>query len=157
MKMTFLILEGKPPSWLEAARREYRDKIAGFIPFEIKSLKSPSADRDSAEAKTRKEATLILNELADKDMFILFDGGGSLAKSSEDFATVFTRVLESGKSRVVFCIGGPYGFDESVRARAQMKWSLSPLTFNHWVASLTALEQIYRAFTILRRIPYHNR
>lgn len=157
MKLQLLILEGKPPAWAEAARREYQEKISGFIPFEIKSLKSPSVDRDSAAVKTRKEAELILDQLDDKDMLVLFDEGGKLAKSSEEFSAALSRVLESGKSKIVFCIGGPYGFDESVRTRAQMKWSLSPLTMNHWLAAVTALEQIYRGFTILKGIPYHNR
>jgi 23S rRNA (pseudouridine1915-N3)-methyltransferase len=67
------------------------------------------------------------------------------------------RVLESGKSRLVFVIGGAYGFSDEVYARADMKWSLSALTFNHWLAQLAALEQVYRGLTILKGIPYHNR
>ncbi len=157
MKLVLLIVEGKAPAWCESARQEYREKISGFIPFEIKSLKSPSVDRDSSAVKTRKEAELILDFLDEKDMLVLFDEGGKLAKSSEEFSSALSRVLESGKSRVVFCIGGPYGFDESVRSRAQMKWSLSPLTMNHWIAGVTAMEQIYRGLTILKNIPYHNR
>lgn len=157
MKLVLLIVEGKAPAWAETARGEYVQKISGFIPFEIKSLKSPSVDRDSSAVKTRKEAELILDQLDDKDFLVLFDEAGKLAKSSEEFSTALSRVLESGKSKIVFCIGGPYGFDESVRQRAQAKWSLSPLTMNHWIAGVTALEQIYRGFTILKGIPYHNR
>ncbi len=83
-----------------------------------------------------------MRELSDKDLLVLFDEKGQLAKTSEDFATALSRVLESGKAHVVFCIGGPYGFDEQVSKRAQLRWSLSGLTMNHWIASLTALEQI---------------
>jgi 23S rRNA (pseudouridine1915-N3)-methyltransferase len=157
MKLTLLILEGKPPAWVASAREEYRAKIAGFQSFEIKSLKSPSAERDAAAVKTRKEAGLILGEIGEKDLLVLFDEGGKLAKTSEDFAAQLGRVLESGKGRAVFVIGGPYGFDERVRARADLRWSLSPLTLNHWVAAIAALEQLYRGFTILKGIPYHNR
>ena len=158
MKLVLLIVEsGKPPAWVETARAEYAAKISGFVSFEIKNLKSPSVDRDSSSVKTRREASLILGELDEKDMLVLFDEGGKQAKSSEEFSASVGRVLESGKSKIVFCIGGPYGFDESVRARAQMKWSLSALTLNHWVASITALEQVYRGLTILKGIPYHNR
>lgn len=157
MKFRFLILEGKPPAWVETARSEYAAKISPFVSFEIKTLKSPSADRDSAAVKQRLEAELIMKQLDDKDMLVLFDEHGKLAKSSEDFSVALSRVLESGKAHVVFCIGGPYGFAEEIKKRAQLKWSLSPLTMNHWIAGLMALEQIYRGLTILKGIPYHNR
>ena len=157
MKLVLLIVEGKAPDWAQSARRTYIEKISAFKAFEIHTIKSPAVDRESSAVKTRNEAGLILKNLEEKDMLILFDEGGKLAKSSEDFAAQLGRVLESGKSKIVFCIGGAYGFDESVRKRAEQRWSLSPLTMNHWVAGLTALEQIYRGFTILKGIPYHNR
>jgi len=158
MKFRFLILEGgKPPAWVATARSDYASKISPFVPFEIKLLKSPNADRDSAEVKRKLEAELILRELGEKDMLVLFDERGKLAKTSEDFSVGMSRVLESGKTNVFFCIGGPYGFAEEVKKRAQVQWSLSPLTMNHWIAGLMALEQIYRGLTIIRGIPYHNR
>src|SRR6478609_7960121 len=123
MKLLFLVIEGKAPAWVETARREYQDKIAGFQSFEIRSLKSPSVERDSASVKMRKESELILNQVDEKDLLVLFDEAGKQARSSEDFALALTRVLESGKSKVVFCIGGAYGFDESVRTRAGLRWS----------------------------------
>lgn len=158
MKLRFLILEGgKPPEWVATARAEYASKINPFVPFEIKLLKSPNADRDSADVKRKLEAELILRELDEKDLLVLFDERGKLAKTSEDFSVSLSRVLESGKSNIFFCIGGPYGFADEVKKRAQSQWSLSPLTMNHWIAGLMALEQIYRGMTILRGIPYHNR
>ena len=157
MKIKFLILETKAPDWVNTARSEYVAKLKPFVNFEFKPLKSPNADRDSAAVKRKLEAELILKELGEKDMLILFDEKGKLAKTSEDFSATLARVLESGKSTIVLCIGGPYGFSDDVRKRAQMQWSLSPLTMNHWIASLMALEQIYRGFTILKGIPYHNR
>lgn len=158
MKFRFLILEGgKPPEWVATARAEYAAKISPFVPFEIKLLKSPSADRDGADVKRKLEADLILRELGDKDMLVIFDERGKLAKTSEDFSASLSRILESGKANIFFCIGGPYGFAKEVKQRAQMQWSLSPLTMNHWIAGLMALEQIYRGLTIIKRIPYHNR
>ena len=157
MKIRFLILEGKAPEWVATARKEYQAKISPFVAFEIRTLKSPSADRDSAAVKQKLEAELILKELGEKDLLVLFDEKGKLAKTSEEFSTSLSRVLESGKSTIVFCIGGPYGFADDIKKRSQMQWSLSPLTMNHWVAGLMALEQIYRGLTILKGIPYHNR
>jgi 23S rRNA (pseudouridine1915-N3)-methyltransferase len=158
MKLRFLILEGgKPPEWVATARADYAAKINPFVPFEIKLLKSPNADRDSADVKRKLEAELILRELDDKDLLVLFDERGKLSKTSEEFSVALSRVLESGKSNIFLCIGGPYGFADEVRRRAQSQWSLSPLTMNHWIAGLMALEQVYRGMTILRGIPYHNR
>ncbi|MBX3020417.1 MAG: 23S rRNA (pseudouridine(1915)-N(3))-methyltransferase RlmH [Bdellovibrionales bacterium] len=157
MKLKFYIFETKAPAWVETARAEYAAKISPFFAFEVQTLKSPSADRDSAEVKRRKEAEILLKQLDDRDLLILFDEGGKVFRSSEEFSDGLVRAVESGKARVVFCIGGPYGFSAEVKARAQMKWSLSPLTMNHWIAQLMALEQIYRGFTIMRGIPYHNR
>jgi 23S rRNA (pseudouridine1915-N3)-methyltransferase len=156
MRITFYIFESKPPEWVVHARRAYEAKLGPFARFEVKSLKTPSAEREAMELKRRKEGELLLRLIDPKDMLVLFDESGRLAKSSVEFSKMLGKVLESGKSHVVFCIGGPYGFSEEVRARAQMQWSLSPLTMNHWLAQLTALEQIYRGFTILKGLPYHN-
>lgn len=157
MKLRFLIFETKSPSWVSEAREEYASKLKPFFPFTLQTLKSPSAERDAASVKLKKEAEILLKAISEKDFLVLFDEAGKSVPSSEDFARQLTRCLESGKNEVVFCIGGPYGFDDSIKARAQVRWSLSPLTMNHWVAQIMALEQLYRGLTIVRGIPYHNR
>lgn len=157
MKLKFLVFETKAPSWLEEARAEYTVKISGFLPFEFQTLKSPSADRDQAEVKLKREAEVLLKYIDERDYVVLFDERGKQHANSEDFSKSLWRAVESGKSRVIFCIGGPFGFDESVKKRAQAKWSLSALTMNHWIAQAVALEQIYRGFTIVKGLPYHNR
>lgn len=157
MKLRFAIFETKAPAWVESARAEYAAKIAPFFPFEITLIKSPTAAREDAASKLRREAELLLKHVDPRDYLVLFDEGGKLAKRSEDFAAQLARVVESGKARAVFVIGGPYGFHADVRARADARWSLSPLTMNHWVAQVAALEQIYRGFAINKGLPYHNR
>jgi 23S rRNA (pseudouridine1915-N3)-methyltransferase len=157
MKLKFLIFETKAPTWVEAARTEYAGKIRPFADFELQTLKSPSAGREDAEVKRRREGELLLKQIDPKDLLILFDEKGEAPPSSEAFAKRLGRVLEAGKPRLVFCIGGPYGFTDEIKTRAGARWSLSALTMNHWIAQLAALEQIYRGFTILRGIPYHNR
>lgn len=156
MKIDFLVIEARPPSWLLERRLEYQARLQPFVPFSVRTLKSPGLARESHELKRKKEAEILLDALDTKDLLILFDERGRLAKSSIGFADDLQRALGSGKGRIVFCIGGPYGFDESVRSRANALWSLSPLTMNHWIAQLMALEQIYRGFTILKGLPYHN-
>lgn len=157
MKLQFLIFETKAPAWVNTARDDYAKKLGYFADFELKTLKSPSVDRGSATVKRRLEGELLLKHVGEKDLLILFDESGKLAKHSEEFAAQMSKALESGKTHLTFCIGGPYGFDESVKKRSQMRWSLSPLTMNHWIAQLMALEQLYRGFTLIKGIPYHNR
>jgi 23S rRNA (pseudouridine1915-N3)-methyltransferase len=157
VKLKFVIFETKAAPWVEAARQEYVAKINPFFPLELVSLKSPHAERENAEVKKRKEAELLLKTLNEKDFLVLFDEAGKTFVSSEDFAKTLSRVLESNKAQIVLCIGGPYGFSESVVKRSSARWSLSGLTMNHWLAQVVALEQLYRGLTILKGIPYHNR
>ena len=157
MKLRFFIFEGKAPAWVTEARAEYLQKIMPYVPIELKSLKTPSAERDQADVKRRREGEMLLEQLEERDLVVLFDEQGKLGKTSEEFSQQLARVLECGKQRVVLCIGGAYGFSAEVYQRADIKWSLSPLTMNHWLAQLAALEQIYRGLTILKGVPYHNR
>ncbi len=157
MQLNFFVFETRSPDWLQQIRTDYVGKISGFLNMEWRTLKSPGAERDQADIKRKREAELLFKQLDERDYVILFDEAGRLHKKSEEFAIALSRALESGKSRVVFCIGGPYGFDEKVKARAQARWSLSTLTMNHWIAQAVALEQIYRGLTILKGLPYHNR
>ena len=93
MKFSFFVFETKVPGWVAAAREDYVSKINPFVKFEILSLKSPAADRDDREIKLRKESEILLRQIADKDLLILFDERGKLAKSSEDFAPWVRRAF----------------------------------------------------------------
>jgi 23S rRNA (pseudouridine1915-N3)-methyltransferase len=114
--------------------------------------------------ETRKEAgtgavllegRAILGRIDDDDIVWALDRSG-IAMSSTDLARRIGDVERSGKRRLVIAIGGPEGLDESVLARADLRWSLSPLTFLHEMARLIALEQLYRAAKIGRGEPYHR-
>jgi 23S rRNA (pseudouridine1915-N3)-methyltransferase len=157
VKAKFVVFESKAADWVVEARDEYIAKLKPFLPFEFVNIKSPNVDRDGADVKKRKEAELLFKAVGEKDALVLFDEGGKTFARSEDFSAALSRVLESGKTQLVFVIGGAYGFDESVRARAFARWSLSGLTMNHWIAQVAALEQLYRGFTLIKGIPYHNR
>lgn len=157
MRLELIVFETKVPTWIKEARVEYVSKISPFLPLEIKSLKSPGADRDQAEVKRRLEGEMLLEEFDGRDFVVLFDENGKRSQSSIEFSEQLRRVTETGKQKTVFCIGGAYGFSDEVLRRSNAKWSLSPLTMNHWLAQIVALEQLYRGFTILKGIPYHNR
>ena len=157
MKVIFYSFETKTEDWVLEAKTTYLKKIRAFVPFEIQSIKSPAIDREDADRKKKAEAEKFLKLLQPGDLLILFDEGGKSFKNSENFASVMQQIFERSPSRLIFLIGGAFGVDESIREKAHVIWSLSALTMNHWVAQITALEQIYRAMTIIKKLPYHNR
>ncbi|HRO66365.1 MAG TPA: 23S rRNA (pseudouridine(1915)-N(3))-methyltransferase RlmH, partial [Pseudobdellovibrionaceae bacterium] len=106
-------------------------------------------------AKKTAESDLILEYLKSDDYVILFDEKGE-SLDSRGFARRLEQALGSSKKRLVFLIGGAFGVEEPVRKRADRILSLSPLTMNHVLAKTMAWEQIYRSFTILKNLPYHN-
>ena len=156
MKIVFYYLQGSKEPWAEMASSLLSKKIGYMVPFELLPLKSKSLSRDQEAAKKNQEEQKILTALTKDDFVILFDEKGQLHKESRSFSNAIVKAMEAGKMRVVFLIGGPYGFSEAVRSRSNLLLSLSPLTMNHHVAKVTALEQIYRALTIWKNIKYHN-
>lgn len=155
MKFILYNLATAKEVWAEEAARLYTQKISHFNSFEIQVLKPKKSSRDEAEQKKREESELILNSLSSDDYVILFDERGRSFNSIE-FSKKIENILSSSKKRAVFIIGGAYGVTDDVRTRAQLVVSLSPFVMNHLLAQTVALEQIYRAFTILRNLPYHN-
>ncbi len=109
----------------------------------------------SMEALKTKEGEIILNKLQKDDFLILLDENGKQSTSVE-FSQFLEKKQMDGTKRLIFQIGGAYGFSEAVYARANYKMSLSKLTFSHQMVRLFFVEQLYRAFTILKGEKYHN-
>jgi len=156
VKFQFVTLKSSRNKWAETAVAEYVDKIGHFVPIELHEIKSKSLSRDSQEIKKSLEGEALLSHLLASDYVVIFTEDGHLAKDSIKFSERVVQIVESGKSRAVFIVGGPYGFSKEVRARANLMLSLSSLTMNHFVAQIVALEQIYRALTIWKNRSYHN-
>jgi len=155
MKFVLYNLATAKEAWAEEAARLYVQKISHFTSFEIQTLKPKKSPRDEMLLKRKEESELILASLSTDDFVVLFDERGK-SFSSIEFSKKIESILSSSKKRAVFIIGGAYGVTEEVRARAQLTVSLSPLVMNHLLAQTVALEQIYRAFTIIKKLPYHN-
>jgi 23S rRNA (pseudouridine1915-N3)-methyltransferase len=117
---------------------------------DIKNSKNLSEDQQK-----EKEGELILQQLSTSDELFLLDEQG-MEVSSVEFARFLEKKMISGIKRLVFVIGGPYGFSGSVYSRAIGKVSLSKMTFSHQMVRLIFLEQLYRAMTILKGEPYHH-
>jgi 23S rRNA (pseudouridine1915-N3)-methyltransferase len=156
MKLELWYLKGKPEAWADQACDEYVEKLARFFDFTRVAIKSKSLDREDAEAKIKMECDAVISKLADRDLLVLFDESGRTFKTSLEFSAELVKILGQQSRRVVFLIGGPYGFNHEIRERARARWSLGGLTMNHHVAQVVALEQIYRGLTIWKGLPYHN-
>ena len=102
------------------------------------------------------EGKLILDKISTSDYVVLLDENGKQF-TSEGFSEYIQKRLNSGMKQMIFIIGGPYGFSEEVYARANGKVSLSKMTFSHQMVRLFFVEQLYRAFTILKNEPYHHK
>lgn len=155
MKLALLTIGGNKEPWLNELSDEYERKIKFFVPFEIQRLKPIKLERASAEAKREAEAQALLKALGKDDLVILCDERGQELDSIK-FSQKLVKSFERGKPRVVVLIGGAFGVNEELRKRADWVWSFSPMVMNHHIAQAVALEQLYRALTIWKNMPYHN-
>lgn len=156
MKITFLVIGKTDEAYLREGVEKYLKRLKHYISFqylEIPDLKN-TKHLNEAEQKS-KEAELILKQLKPNDQLILLDENGE-EFSSEGFATYLNKKMLASIQNLVFVVGGPYGFDPSVYQKAQGKISLSRMTFSHQMVRLFFVEQVYRAFTILKGEPYHH-
>ena len=157
MKIDLLIIEGQKPTWSQEPMELFAKKIKPFVEFNVVILKSKKLRRDNKEEKIKYEEELLLNYLKKSSAYnILFDEKGKSFKDSREFSKNIQNIFERGQSKINFIIGGPYGVSDKIRETVQLRVSLSGLTFNHHVASVVVMEQIYRALSIWKGLPYHN-
>lgn len=156
MKITLLTVGKTDKDWVRQGIEIYVSRLKHYIPFnivEIPELKNVSA-LTKDQIKTR-EGELILKSLRPTDDVILMDERGK-QYSSVEFAKVLQDKISYIGKDIVFVIGGAYGFSQAVYERADSKISLSRMTFSHQMVRAIFVEQIYRAFTIMRGEPYHH-
>ena len=135
---------------------EYQKRLSFYIKFEFEILADIKNFKNLSESQQKeKEGELILSKIGSTDQLILLDENGK-NYSSIDFAGELQKKMNSGIKTLVFVIGGPYGFSSEVYEKAQCKISLSSMTFSHQMVRLFFIEQLYRAFTILKNEPYHH-
>ena len=145
-------------AWLREGIELYRERLPRLAPFEYREIPSPKlrgASRTDADAHRQAEAALVEGKLGATDRLFLFDERGRRL-TSRALADYLERLQHGGGSRIVLLIGGAYGFGDGIKRRAEGTIRLSDLTLTHQMARLLALEQLYRAYSILRGLPYHN-
>lgn len=156
MKATLLLTGRTADKRFAALIEEYSARICHYLPFDIQVIPELKATKNlSEEQQKTAEGELILKALTSADYVVLLDEHGQQYRSAE-FAAWMQECMNRGTRRVVFVIGGPYGFSPAVHQRADHKVSLSRMTFSHQMVRLIFIEQLYRAMTILRGEPYHH-
>jgi len=135
----------------------YSERLQHYIKFEMEVIPDlkKTKNLDENQQKT-KEGDLILSGTQNSDFVVLLDENGK-QYDYVAFSEYIQKRMNTGLKRLIFVIGGPYGFSDTVYARANGKISLSKMTFSHQMVRLFATEQLYRAFTILKNEPYHHR
>ena len=152
-----LIVVGKTDmKEVEALVTMYTKRLNHYVKFAITTLADVRNTRKLSEAEQKRlEGEQILKLVNDSDHLMLLDEHGAELRSVE-FADMLQRRMSAGTKRLVFVIGGPYGFSDAVYQRANSKLSLSKMTFSHQIVRAIFTEQLYRACTLLKNEPYHH-
>lgn len=156
MKIVLIAIGKTDASYFTEALKEYTGRLAHYLPFEtiwipdIRNVKSMSESQQK-----EKEGELILKMLQPGDYPVLLDDKGKEFTSMQ-FAAYIEKKMQTVARRLVFIIGGPYGFSEKVYSIAAEKISLGKMTFSHQMIRVIFAEQLYRAMTILNNEPYHH-
>ena len=152
-----LIVVGKTDmKEIEALVAMYTKRLNHYVRFAITTIADVRNTKKLSEAEQKRlEGEAILRLVSDSDHLMLLDEHGAELRSIE-FAEQLQRRMSSGVKRLVFVIGGPYGFSDAVYGRANSKLSLSRMTYSHQLVRAIFTEQLYRAFTILKNEPYHH-
>ena len=156
MKIVLLTIGKTNEKYLVEGINQYVKRLIHYTHFEMNEIPNLKNAKNFSKAELmQKEGELILGYIKYSDHLVLLDDKGK-DFSSPKFAQKLQGWMLSGKKRLVFLIGGAYGFSEAVYARGNEKLSLSKMTFSHQMVRLFFVEQIYRGYTILNNEPYHH-
>ena len=143
-------------AYLETGISKYISRLEHYVQFEMKVIPDIKNRKTLSEGQQKKlEGELLLSQFMPGDEIVLLDENGKTF-SSRGLSQWLERQMNTGCKRLVFVIGGPYGFSQEVYDKANVKISLSEMTFSHQMVRLVFTEQLYRAFTILKGESYHH-
>ena len=156
MKILLIVIGKTDQKWLVDGIGQYAERLTHFAQFEMQVIPDIKNTKNmDFQTQKIREGELILNLLQSSDDVWLLDDKGREMTSPEMARWLEKRMAQSTK-RLVFIIGGPYGFSQDVYNRVPGKMSLSKMTFSHQMVRLIFVEQLYRAFSILNNLPYHH-
>lgn len=156
MKIELAVIGKTSIGYLKQGIDEYIKRLKHYVPFEIKYIDDIKNTKNISEGQQKRtEGAKILSLLDKSDFVVLLDEHGK-EYTSMQYSNYIQKRMLSGAKKVVFVIGGPYGFSQEVYDRANDKISFSKMTFNHEMIRLIFTEQLYRAYTIINHEPYHH-
>ena len=156
MKIKLLTVGKTVESYLKKGIELYSERMKHYASFEIVELPDLKQTSSLSQQQVKnREGEMILKSVRPSDHLVLLDERGAMMTSVEWARDLESKAAHLSKD-IVFVIGGPYGFSDEVYARADSKISLSKMTFSHQIVRLIFMEQIYRAFTIIKGEPYHH-
>lgn len=157
IKIKLLAIGKTSGSWLQEAVDVYCSRVQKYTGFSFEIVPDVRNASSLPQVKLLElEAEAILKRLGDRDEVVLLDDKGKQF-SSEQFALWLDKKMQTSDKTIVFIIGGAFGFGDKLRQRAHPEISLSMMTFSHQMVRLIFMEQLYRAFTIIKGEPYHHR
>ncbi len=159
MKVNIIAVGKLKECYLKDGINEYAKRLSRFCELQLVEVEDEQApDTLSAmqeEQVKKKEAARILSKLKEGTFLILLDVQGG-QKSSEELAATLQSCFNSGRSNITFVIGGSLGHDPELVKKADLRLSISKMTFPHQLTRLILLEQVYRAFKIINNETYHK-
>ncbi|MBQ1987018.1 MAG: 23S rRNA (pseudouridine(1915)-N(3))-methyltransferase RlmH [Muribaculaceae bacterium] len=156
MKISLVVIGKTNGKFLIDGINEYTKRLSFYIPFNIVYLPDIKNNKKlSFEQQKTQEGAILLGEIDKSDYVVLLDEHGKEFTSIE-FSRYIEKKMTTVSKRLVFVVGGPYGFSNEVKERANEKISLSKMTFSHEMIRLIFTEQLYRAMTIINNEPYHH-
>ena len=156
MKITLAVIGKTEVGFVRQGIDEYVKRLQHCVSFNIQYIGDIKGTRNMSEEQQKvAEGRQLLASLEPSDYIVLLDEHGT-ERTSMDYSQWLQRRMASGCKRLVFVVGGPYGFSKEVYDRSNEMISLSKMTFPHELVRLIFVEQLYRAFTILRHEPYHH-
>lgn len=156
MKVEFWLIGKTSFPYLEEGMAIYEKRLVHYLPFQVSVLPDPRNTKNlPPELLKQKEGEVVLSKLKPDDFLVLLDERGKQL-TSQEFAGFMEQKLQLSQKRLIFLVGGAWGFSDAVYQRSGFKLSLSKMTFSHQMIRLFFVEQLYRAMTILRGENYHN-
>ena len=156
MEIELLTVGRTQSKYLESGIDDYCKRLRRYVPYKITQMPDVrNAGKLSEAERKESEGEAILTKVNASDYVILLDERGE-TPTSREFSVMLQKYMAAGYKRILFVVGGPYGFSQAVYARADKLLSLSKMTFSHEMVRLFFTEQVYRAMTILRGEPYHH-
>lgn len=157
MRIRLLFIGKTTPSFMAEGVDLYLNRLKHYCNIEIEVV--PDVKRLpglNPQKLAEMEAKLFLKRIKPNDYVVILDENGML-QDSVKMSNALEKWMGTGTVNPVLVVGGAFGFDDSMRERANAVWSLSPMTFSHQLARLVLVEQLYRSFTIIKGEPYHHK